>query len=550
VKVRPVEPAETTSAATGLRGSLHYDAGRRVDDRGEFLQCPRTMRLKTISCVYLFCAAVCATAQEPAGKSAAISLDDAVRMALEKNLEIKIGYSTPQISKLSLESLSGAYDPVFSMRAGENYVQSPGELNPSISSTPVGGGERWTDSYRLGFTGYLPSGATYDIGTGMSRGWGSASFLDNTDALVTAELPEIYNTDAGLTVTQPLLKNFWTDGTRGDIKIAKREIKASERAVEFTVMDTVHKVSQAYFDLVAARDQIKVREMALQLKEQSLSDTTKKVQAGTLAPLDEKAAASDAAAARADLIAARFALEQAENALKVLIADDFLSVESTGLEPTEKLLVVRQQFNKAESWRTALEKRPDYLREKEVLAQANIRLEYSKNQLFPSLDLVATYGRNGLGATYSDSLDNIGDNRFPRYGGALVLTVPLSRKTERANHKIRKVQMENQILNMKQRERDLFRGVDDAVKKVTSAYSAIESTREARVFAEAALDAEQKKLENGKSTNLDVLQLQDALTQARSREVQAIATYNKGLYDVYFAEGTLLERRKISVEMK
>lgn len=507
------------------------------------------MRLKTISCVYFFSAAVCATAQEPAGKSAAISLDDAVRMALEKNLEIKIGYSTPQISKLTLESLKGVYDPVFSMRAGENYTRSPGELNPSISSTPLGGGERWNDSYRAGFSGYLPSGATYDLSGGIGRVWGSSSSLTST-GIVSGDISETFSSDAGFTLTQPLLKDLWIDLNRGNIRVAKRDLRASEHALEFSIMDTIHKVSQAYFDLIAANDQIKVREMALQLKEQSLSDTSKKVQAGTLAPLDEKAAASDAAAARADLIAARFVVQQAENALKVLIADDFLSVEATNLQPTEKLLVISQQFNKVESWRTALEKRPDYLREKELLAKENIRLEFRKNQLYPALDLVATYGRNGLGATFSDSLDNIGDNRFPRYGGALVLTVPLSRKSERANYKILKATVESLILNLKKVERDIVRGVDDAVKKVTSAYSAIESTREARVFAEAALEAEQKKLENGKSTNLDVLQLQDALTQARSREVQAIATYNKGLYDVYFAEGTLLERRKISVEMK
>lgn len=375
----------------------------------------------------------------------------------------------------------------------------------------------------------------------MTRQWGSASGFD---------LSEQFASDARISVTQPLLKDFWSDSVRSGIKIAKRQLKASERAIELTVMDAVNSVSQAYFDLIAARDQIRVREMALQLKEQSLSDSTKKVQAGTLAPLDEKKAAADVATAKADLIKANYDLQSAENRLKGLITDDFLTVESYSLEPTEKLLVVFQSFNKAESWRTALEKRPDYLRQKELLAADNIRLEYTKNQLYPALDLNATYGRNGLGSRFNDSIDTIADNRFPRYGGAVVLTVPLSRKSERANHKIQKANVENRLLNIKADELRIISGVDIAIKKVTSAYSEIESTREARVFAEAALDAEQKKLENGKSTNLDVLQLQDSLTQARSREVQAVASYNKALYDVYFAEGTLLERRKIVVEMK
>ncbi len=508
------------------------------------------MRFKSITWMYFLCAAACVNAQEPAGKTRSISLDDAIRLALQQSLEIKLGYMTPQVAKLQYEAYAeGVYDPVFTFSASENYSKSPGKLDPAFSSTPLPGSEGKVEFFRAGFSGYLPSGATYDLSGSMRRISGETTQATTT-GFETVGIPFQYTSEAALTVTQPLLKNLWIDANRNNIKVAKRAFNASQRDLEFTIMDAVHQVSQAYFDLLASLDQIKVNEAALQLKQQFLSDTTKKVQAGTLAQLDEKSAASDEAAAKTELIAARFAAQQAENVLKVLISDEFLSVQSVNLEPTEKLLVVYQSFNKIESWRTALEKRPDYQREKEVLASRQVHLEYTKNQLYPSLDLIGTYGRNGLGSTTSDSLDTIGDNRFPKYGGGILLTVPLTRKIERTAHRIQKINVENQLLQMKKLERDIIRAVDDAVKKSASAYSAIESSREARIFAEAALDAEQKKLENGKSTNLDVLNRQDALTKARSSEVKAIATYNKALYDVYFSEGTLLERRKISVEMK
>ena len=69
-------------------------------------------------------------------------------------------------------------------------------------------------------------------------------------------------------------------------------------------------------------------------------------------------------------------------------------------------------------------------------------------------------------------------------------------------------------------------------------------------LAEAALDAEQKKLENGKSTNFQVLELQDQLTQARAAEIRALTAYNKALQDFYYAEGTILQKNKVSVELK
>jgi outer membrane protein TolC len=99
-------------------------------------------------------------------------------------------------------------------------------------------------------------------------------------------------------------------------------------------------------------------------------------------------------------------------------------------------------------------------------------------------------------------------------------------------------------------EQDIIRNIDDAAKKLNSAYAAIGATREARVFAEAALDAEQKKLENGKSTNFQVLELQDKLTQARAAEIDALTTYNKALHEFYFQEGSTLQRNKIELDVK
>ena len=74
------------------------------------------------------------------------------------------------------------------------------------------------------------------------------------------------------------------------------------------------------------------------------------------------------------------------------------------------------------------------------------------------------------------------------------------------------------------------------------------ATREAAAAAGAAYDAEVKKLENGKSTSFNVLSLQNDLTVARSRQIRALADYNRSLADLYFNEGTILEKRRITVE--
>lgn len=504
----------------------------------------RTMRKRFLSCIAIAsCGALTAVAQNGAAtKTVSLSLHEALSRALQQNYSIKLGYFTPQTARLQLEEIQGAYDPEFRASASHNYSRAPGFYDSTLNQT-FSGAQSWNNRYQAGFSGLLPTGTRYELTSRIDRFDGESS--------VDVNLPVQYGTRVDVTVVQPLLKDFWIDGTRANSRIARIEIKKADLDLQYTIMGVVRETSLAYYDLIEARDQVKVREMALQLKEQFLAETKKKVAAGTLASLDEKQAESEAATARTDLIQARSDAEQAENLLKGQIFSDFSSVHTTTLEPSEKLLAMSQQINVYESWRTGLEQRPDFLLKKQAIEQENIQLKYTKNQLYPALDLQGTYGRSGSSApTVYDSYDAVGDNLFPRYGGGVTLTIPLSRKSERAAHNRQKIAVDAAVMELKLAEEVIVRTIDTEAKKVRSAFAAIESSREARVFAEAALDAEQKKLENGKSTNFQVLELQDRLTQARAAEIRALTDYNKALQDFYYSEGTILQKNKVSVELK
>src|SRR5207247_6040717 len=110
-----------------------------------------------------------------------------------------------------------------------------------------------------------------------------------------------------------LLKDFWIDSGRLNIKVRKKDLKMSQYDLKFTIMVVVNTTAGAYYDLIAARDQIEVQKIAVQLKEQLLAANKKKMQVGTMAPCDEKQAESEAAKARSDLITAQFDAERAEN---------------------------------------------------------------------------------------------------------------------------------------------------------------------------------------------------------------------------------------------
>lgn len=517
------------------------------------------MRLLNLTWIVFVCSALTAKAQAPVTELVntnkvplPLSLDECLRRALEQNIGLQISRLTPEASRYLLAGNYGYYDPNFSGRAASSYAEDPGGFNTVINDT-IPGAKRTANDFALGFDGVLPTGTRYFLDGSVSKTFGDRFFL-STNSMMTniieASIPLQYQSSVRAGLTQPLLRNFWIDAGRLNIKLSKKELQQSELGLEYTIMQTLNQVAQAYYDLIAARDQVTVQVKAVELAEQLEREMRRKVEVGTEAPLSERQAQSQAATARSDLIRARFDAEVAENSLKRLITGNFISLDEVALEPTEKLLAVYQAVNERESWQNGLQFRPDYLQTRIDIERANIQLEYRRNQLFPQLDVELTYGRNGLAPNLNDSLQQIGDNRFYSYGGAVVLNFPLTFRTDRANFKIAKVNKQTAVLQLKLLEENIVSDIDNAVKAVRSAYSATVSSREARIYSEAALDAEQKKLENGKSTSFEVLRLQRDLTDARAQEINALAAYNKALYILYFREGTILQRTKINLDFK
>jgi len=110
--------------------------------------------------------------------------------------------------------------------------------------------------------------------------------------------------------------------------------------------------------------------------------------------------------------------------------------------------------------------------------------------------------------------------------------------------------MQQLVLTLKQLEQNTLILIDNDIGTIRANYDQVQATRAAREYEEAALDAEQKKLESGKSTTYTVLQVQRDLTTARGNEIQALDTYNKSLSQLSLHEGSTLDRLEIRLESK
>ena len=476
-----------------------------------------------------------------------ITLDQCIQLALEHNLGLRIARLNPMISQYELSASYSIYDPRF--EAGYRHTEQTRE-GDIVGGTLIRPFDLERDAYSLGLVGELPTGLTYDMGFTTDRDEQALFGFDEFGIITNSVTSKDYNTFVGINLRQPLLDGFWINQGRAAIKIAKRDVKISENDFTFQIMDVVRGVQVAYFNLLGSQDFVKVQEKALQLATQLWEENKKRVQAGTMAPLDEKQAESEKELARANLIAAERDVLLRENILKRLITDNFEKWQDTRLEPAEKLLAIPETFDRGEAWINALEKRPDYASVKLQLERQGIQVKLRKNQLYPSLDLVGSYGRSGLDTRFGGSINDIEREDNPTHSYGVVLSVPLFNQSERNRYRSAK-EVEKQLeLEMQRVHQEILAGVDDAITQAQSAFEQIPARRQAKTYAEQALDAEQKKYENGKSTSFFVLEFQRDLTSARAEEIRSLADYNRSLAEFYFSEGTILERNNILIEKR
>jgi outer membrane protein TolC len=494
---------------------------------------------------FLFNSAAAARAQQPApapstptppaaeGKTRLVTVDDVVQMALTNNLDILITKYTPIQDQFALNGLSSAYDPSLSLSASRSLNTEPGQYFPSFNFY-ASSASTISDSYSASLGGLLPFGLNYTLAAPLS--------------LQTSPFTQ-YNSSPSLTLSQPLLKNSWVDNSRYQIQLSRKLLRNDLLALRLQMENSINAAKAAYFNLIAARENVAVQTAAVALARQLVDENTKKVQLGSMAPLDQRQAESQAASSQSDLLAAQLAQAVQENTLKSLLALHYDEWRDVTPVPAETLLAVPEHPDLSESLRRAIESRPEMLQAKISIEKQHLAIKYTQNQLYPELDLKGSYGFNSVGATFGTTWDTIRQGTDPSYSYGLTLTVPLENTAARNAYKSAKATLEQSLLQLKKVEVNIVVAVDNDIKTVRSDLLRVEATRQAREYAEDALRAGNIRLQAGSTTSFEVLQLQSNLTTARSAEIRALADYNIALEQLALDEGQTLERSKLDIKM-
>ncbi len=519
-----------------------------------------------------------------------LSLDDAVKMALQNNNDVDSSKITVQIAEFNLRAARGVYDPAI---VSQTYYES--RTTPT-ASTIGGAGSSGSVTQKnffgdVGASGFSPfAGGFYNSSFTSGR-----NSTNNQNSLLNPQFPTALN----FGYTQPLWRGLRFDLQRRNIEIAKKNLSLTDAQFRQRVIDVISQVEQSYWDLVFALRNLQVQIDAVKQARLQLGSNQRLVSKGVLAPIEIIAANSQITTFEQNVYTAQESITIAENTLKTLILKDRTSdIWFRSLTPVTPVEIEAPRVPLEIAVGEALKNRPE-LQQLQVNAEVNdINTRYFRDQTKPQIDLFAAYTSNGLAGAandltrtntntvnpdllarinqlsatqnlpplvvqpttsvssppqnlvggYFNSLSSLLAQKYPTYQAGVRISLPLGNRVAAANLGSSLAQG-NQITNQRaQAEQIIEADVRNTTQSLRSAEARLASAAASRSSAEQLFESEQRQFRAGTSTVFLVFQRQTELLAARSRELQAQTDLNKAISNFRRATGNTLNVNNIDVK--
>jgi outer membrane protein TolC len=468
-----------------------------------------------------------------------ISADDAVKMALENNLGLRADRLGPQIETYGVASARAAYG--FTL----------GSSTTTRSSTAP------SDNFITGASSTLTNESfRTQGGLGQLLPWGGGRYQIGLDGgrLTTSDATSVYNprldSNFFLSYTQPLLRNFTIDATKQTLLQSKNRQQIADLQLRQAVTQTSRDVRFAYFNLVNAIGQHEVAQKSLELARTSLRNNERRVEVGSMAPIELIQAQAEVASTEEQVIIAEGQIQSAEDNLRLLIMNPSQpDYWTTKLEPAERPTLTPQPIDVEAAIANALANRTDLAQARKQIESTDVTLKYLRNQKLPAIDMVTQYSAVGYAGTqrefdrstgipiviaqseraFRGALGDVFANDFKTWSFRFDISYPIGTSSADANAAQARLQREQQTTNLRDLETRIVATVRDAARQVSTSLKRVESTQKARELAEQNLQAEEKRLAVGMSDSFRLFQAQRDLTRQLNNELNAIIAYNRAL---------------------
>jgi outer membrane protein len=506
-----------------------------------------------------------------------MSMKEVVELALRNNKDIELSRSIVRSAEANLLVAQGSYDP--KLTVNRFFFR---EVLPVSSSTLGGDQGSITAKGSTGgvsFFGLSPKyGGQYEI---------SYSDSQTKTNVIFATIDKQFKTNFTFAYTQPLLRNREIDDPRRQIEIAKKNLSLTDAEFRTSVIETITRVRNSYWDMIYALRNLQIQQDALRAAEEQLSHTRRLVGRGYVAPIDVTQVEVQVSNFREGLFMALEGVAKSDNALKNLIVGDMKDpLWNVLIIPSDPVDVKAPTINAEQALNEALAQRPE-LQQSDIAQSINeLNQRFYSDQKRPQVDLVASYSLDGLAGrvnplsgqdpiefastdltnrvnelsvlaglpplappvntatvppfligSYGQSLRNLFSIRFPTVRFGVQVELPFFNRKAEAQLALSREEGV-QIKTQRQQLDQLIKvDVRTALQSVRTAEARLRASAEARSASELQYESEVRKYNGGHSTTYLVLDRQTALKNARGVELKGQMDLNKAISELERATG-------------
>jgi len=466
-----------------------------------------------------------------------LTLDDAVRRAVEHNPDLAVVKLATEVEAAHVGESETAYTPIASTTLGRSSAVAP------------------STNFLLGSQGIDTRDWFSSTGVRQRLRWGNGTWSVSWDASRTTSNSLLNSYDptvlSGVQIafSQPLLRDRTIDAARQQYMIAKRNQDSSELRYRESAVQTIAAVKQAYWTLKALRANVVVQQRSLELAQELAKQNEARVRIGQSPPLDLLQVQAEVADRREGLIRATTAADDAEDQLRRLIIDPGdPSFWRLRIDPVDEPPGRAPLADVDGVVAKALESRYDIGRARNDVSNAATNVEFLSNQKLPDVRVETSYRGNGLGGSqlvrtgafpgvvtgrvdsgFGDVLGQMLGRDYPTWSVGVTVSYPLGRSFEQVGEVRADVERRQAAARVSSLQLDVARTIRQAARQLRSTAEREDAARAGAALAEQRFEVEQRRYEAGLSTSFLVTQAQRDLLQAQVSLLQATLDYQSSL---------------------
>ncbi|MCL2877564.1 MAG: TolC family protein [Acidobacteria bacterium] len=492
------------------------------------------------------------------GTALPLSLVELTKLVLQNNLDIAIQDTNEELRRLSLLQTYGSYDPTLtgSFSTSSNRSVSTSAFDTSAAGTTT----RDSLSMRLTYRQTMKTGGTL------------SSTLSAYDRTATnsnsSTLNPNYSNNLQFQYQQPLWRNLRVDNTRNQIKLANLDIELNDVQFKQSVTRTIADVQSRYWDLVSAIRNYEIQRNSVTLAQMNLRDNRRRLEVGTIPPIDVTTAEAQVSSRELSLISAEDQILQTQNNLRQLVSSDRNSdIWKKVIVPTDTPDFREYKIDADTAVSIALQNRPEMEQSRISVTRLDLQNRLSRESKKWGVDLTASFQMSGSAGQINPNSDPNRPNftkpsmigGFPtgykvmfsepntNWSVGLNITVPMKNRQLDAQLATQEINKRQELMRRRQQEQSIQVEVLNALQSLESSRRQVAAAEIALRQAREQLDGEEKRFEAGLSQNYRVLEVQQQLSNQEYSELQALIRYKQAIITLQRVMNNLLEASEFSV---